>query len=314
MKRKIPHRKKWLALVLVSMVFFLSGCGDLVVFEPKGPVAQSQKDLIIYSLYYMAGIIVVVFAAFAIILVKYRDHPNRKKESYDPNLHGNNMIEAIWIIIPIIIVTLLSIPTVTTLYDLEDAPDSTSDKEPLVVYATSANWKWFFSYPEENIETVNYLHIPTDRAIEFRLTSTGSMASIWIPALGGQKYNMAGMMNKLYLQSDEEGVFQGRNSNFTGEGFTMQTFDVNAESQEEFDAWVKEKQSSAPKLTQKKYDNLLKPGLVEKMTFSSTHREWVKHGTPEGMDYFIKRYADAYEEPLHLDIEDAKEYKEENGK
>lgn len=311
MKQKKSHRQKWLALALVSMVLLLSGCGELVVFEPKGPVAESQKDLIIYSLYYMAGIILVVFVAFGIILVKYRDHPKRKKESYDPNLHGNNIIEAIWIIVPILIVTALSIPTVTTLYDLEDPPESSSEKEPLVVYATSANWKWFFSYPEQDIETVNYLHIPTDRAIEFRLTSTGSMAALWIPALGGQKYNMAGMLTTLYLQADEEGVFEGRNSNFSGEGFTMQTFEVHAESQDEFESWVQEKQNNAPELTQAKYNDLLEPGLVEEMTFSSTHRDFVHHGTLEGMDYFIKRYAEAYEDTLHLDIKDAKEYIED---
>lgn len=300
MNRKKPYLNKWLALLLLGMIFLLSGCGDLTVFDPKGPVAESQRDLIVYSLYFMGAVTLVVFVAFAIILVKYRNHPNRKKDSYQPHLHGNNIVEAIWIIIPVLIVTALSIPTVTTLYDLEDPPESSSEKEPLVIYATSANWKWFFSYPEQDIETVNYLHIPTDRAIEFRLASTGSMSALWIPALGGQKYNMAGMQNILYLQADETGVFDGKNSNFSGEGFAKQTFKVYAEDTKDFKDWVNTKQQKAPKLTQDKYNKLLKPGLVKRSTYSSTHRQWVKHETMADSDYFIKRYGDAYEEPLGI--------------
>lgn len=301
MNRKKLNYKKWLVFLLLGMIFLLSGCDQMVVFDPKGPVAESQRDLILYSLIYMAGIIVVVYVAFTIIVVKYRDHPNRKKDSYKPNQHGNKAVEAVWIIIPIIIVIALSIPTVNTLFDLEDPPESSMEKEPLVVYATSANWKWFFSYPEQDIETVNYLHIPTDRAIEFRLASAGSMAALWIPALGGQKYNMAGMQTMLYLQADEPGVYDGLNSNFSGEGFTEQTFKVYAESDDKFKEWVKEKQKTAPKLTQDKYNKLLKPGLVDRYTFSSTHRQWVKHGTMEDMDYAIERFREEYKTQMHLE-------------
>ncbi|WP_404452196.1 cytochrome aa3 quinol oxidase subunit II [Virgibacillus necropolis] len=301
MNCKKLHCKKGFIFLLLSMVFLLSGCEQMVVFDPKGPVAESQKDLILYSLMYMAGIIVVVYVAFTVIVIKYRDHSKRKESSYKPNQHGNKAIEAVWIIIPIIIVTLLSIPTVNTLFDLEKPPESSSEKEPLVVYATAANWKWFFSYPEQDIETVNYLHIPTDRAIEFRLASAGSMAALWIPALGGQKYNMAGMQTILYLQADEPGVYDGMNSNFNGEGFTEHTFEVYAESGDKFKEWVNKQQKNAPKLTQDQYNKLLEPGLVDRYTFSSTHRQWVKHGTMDDMDYAIERFREEYKTQMHLE-------------
>lgn len=305
-----PHHRKGLVLLLLGIVLFLSGCDKIAVFDPKGPVAESQRDLIVYSLFFMAGVVLVVYVAFTIIIIKYRDHPNRKKNSYKPDHDGNMVIESIWTIIPILIVTALAIPTVTTLFDLDKPPKATvaeNQQEPLVVYATSADWKWFFSYPEQNIETVNYLHIPLDRPIEFRLSSTGSMAALWIPRLGGQKYNMAGMATTLYLQADETGVYDGRNANFNGEGFAEQTFKVHAESVDQFQAWVKDKQTNAPQLTQKKYDKLLKPGLSDKHTFSSTHLDWVDHGTLEGMDYQITRYQHAYETLMNLEVGNIKE-------
>ncbi|WP_226577757.1 cytochrome aa3 quinol oxidase subunit II [Halobacillus litoralis] len=299
--------KHLLGLLPLGLILFLSGCGQLemTVLDPKGPVAESQYELIKYSLWFMLGIIVVVFALFTFMLIKYRENrPGRKESDYDPNLHGNTAIEIVWTVIPIVIVILLSIPTVTTLYDLEKSPEPVEGqeaKEPLVIHATTADWKWFFSYPEQDIETVNYLHIPVDRPIEFRLTSADSMTALWIPALGGQKYNMAGMMNKLYLQADEEGIYDGRNSNFNGEGFAAQTFKTHVESEEAFDAWVNDIKTEKPELTKEQYDELLKPGLTGKDAFSSTHLEYINHASSDGMGYVVDNYEELFEEKLHLE-------------
>ncbi|SEQ16364.1 cytochrome aa3 quinol oxidase subunit II [Piscibacillus halophilus] len=296
----MKYKKITLLMAMGILGLILSGCSDLTVLNPKGPVGQSQKDLIMYSLWFMLGIVVVVFGLFGYMIFKYRDRPGRGDQDYDPELHGNIKVEILWTAIPLIIVTLLSIPTVETLFDLEKPPESSNDKEPLVIHATSADWKWFFSYPEQDIETVNYLHIPTDRAIEFRLSSADSMAALWIPALGGQKYNMAGMETVLYLQADEEGVYDGRNSNYNGEGFSLQTFKVYAESEEDFNQWVSQIQNEKPKLTQEQYDELLEPGIIGKMAFSNTHLEWVDHGKMMDSDYAVKQHFDAYNQHLHI--------------
>lgn len=73
-------------------------------------------------------------------------------------MHHNSLIETIWFVVPILIVIALAIPTVKTLYDYEKPPESKED--PIVVYAVSAGYKWFFAYPEQKVETVNTLTIP----------------------------------------------------------------------------------------------------------------------------------------------------------
>lgn len=312
MDHKRPPINKLLALFLIGLVVFLTGCDQLAVLDPKGPVGQSQKDLILYALIFMGGVVLLVFVLFGFMVFKYRDKPNRKEGDYKPKLDGNIKIEVIWTLIPVLIVTALAIPTVKTLFELEEPPVSSADEDPLVVYVTSANWKWFFSYPEEGIETVNYLHIPTDRAVEFHLSAADAMASFWVPQLGGQKYNMAGMENELYLQADEEGVFTGRNASFTGEGFAAQTFDVHAESEGDFDNWVKTTKDEAPALTQKKYDSMLKPGLLKEKEFASTHLAFVDHGSNDGRDYAVKRYRDIYGNTLGF--ENDSDWREHNDK
>ncbi|MFQ3544820.1 cytochrome aa3 quinol oxidase subunit II [Halobacillus rhizosphaerae] len=271
-----------------TFLFFMSGCSALPVLNPKGPVADAQKGLIYWSIILMLIIVAAVFVLFTVILVKYRERPGM--EDGDPeDIEGNKWLELLWTAIPIVIVILLAVPTVTTIYKLEKAPVSSKDQDPLVIRATSADWKWFFSYPEQGIETVNYLHIPEDRAVKFELTSADSMAALWIPQLGGQEYNMAGMMNELILQADHPGVYDGRNANFTGKDFAKMTFKVHADTQEDFQSWVKDKQQNAPKLTQDKYNELLLEGLVKKSTYSSTHLQFVDHAKQPGYAVEVRK-------------------------
>ncbi|MEC1392762.1 cytochrome aa3 quinol oxidase subunit II [Bacillus velezensis] len=270
--------KPLLLIAMLAVVFVLGGCSDISVLDPKGPVADQQKDLILLSIGFMLFIVGVVFVLFTIILVKYRDRKGKDSGNYKPEMHGNTFLEVVWTVIPILIVIALSVPTVQTIYSLEKAPEATKDKEPLVVYATSVDWKWVFSYPEQDIETVNYLNIPVDRPVLFKISSADSMASLWIPQLGGQKYAMAGMLMDQYLQADKVGTYKGRNANFTGEHFADQKFNVKAVTQKDFNSWVKKAQSDSPKLTKEKYDELMLPENVGKLTFSSTHLKYVDHG------------------------------------
>ncbi|WP_239253844.1 cytochrome aa3 quinol oxidase subunit II [Listeria ilorinensis] len=280
------------SLLLTALVVFmgiLSGCGDLTVLNPKGPVAKDQSNLIMYSIIFMMIIVLTIFVLFTIMLVKYRDRQDTS--NYEPDMHGMVKLEILWTLIPVAIVIALAIPTVKTIYAGEEAPKVTSHKDPVVIYATSADWKWIFSYPNEGIETVNYVHIPTDRPVLFKLTSADTMTSFWVPQLGGQKYAMSGMTMNLYLQADEEGTFKGRNANFNGEGFHEQRFNVIAQSEKDFKAWAEKANTESPELTQDIYDRLLIPGGSKEKTYSGTHLAFVDPAAdPEYVFYAYKRY------------------------
>lgn len=262
---------KWAILAIFAMfATFLSGCERLTVLNPKGPQAERQAQDIMLSIGLMSVIVTVVFVLLVYMLVKYR--ASKQSENYEPpHIEGNPWVEAICVGIPILIVAYLSFVSVQSNYIVEATPKGYEDKEPLVVYASSSNWKWHFSYPEENIETVNYLYIPTDRALEFKLYSHGPITSFWIPQLGGQKYAMNDMLTTLHLAADVPGEYMGRNANFSGKGFAENTFEVTAMTQDEFDDWVKEVKETAKPLTEEKFKELLEPGHLGKSTYTGTH-------------------------------------------
>ncbi len=268
-------RARWRAVLVLPLLFLLGGCVErTAVLNPQGPVARMQYDLIMWSVGFMLFIIVVVFTLFAVFLIRYREKP--ENAGYEPpDEEGNTLLEVVWTAIPILIVAALAVPTVKATFALEKPP--TEKVEPITIHVTAANWKWIFSYPEENIETVNYVHIPAGVPVKFKLTSVGPMNSFWVPELGGQKYAMDGMETELILQADKPGSYMGRSANFSGEKFAHMEFEVVAQTGTDFRKWVNEVKQTAPKLDEKKYTQILKPGLVGRMTFSNTHLEWIDH-------------------------------------
>ncbi len=255
--------------VLSLLLIFLSGCTNkIAVLNPQGPVARSEFHLIVWSFAIMAIVVVAVLIIFVYVLVKFG---RKNSTGYDPNDHGSIKLEALWVTIPIILCILIAVPTVNTLFNLEKEPvaqGKTADKTPITIEVTSVDWKWLFRYPDQKIETVNYVVIPEDRPVNFKLHAIGAMNSFWVPELGGQQYTMPNMDMKLALMADHPGDFLGRSANFSGRGFTDMDFHVLAKTQGNYDKWISKVKNTASPLTMDKYNSLLKPSNVGRMTFS----------------------------------------------
>lgn len=271
--------------LFLTLVFLLSGCSSeqYIVLDPKGPIGQSQKELIMISTILCAIIIVPVLILTAIIVWRYRDRPG-SKASYKPHWEHNTKLEITWWSIPIVIILILAVITIDYTYKLEPSKAIASDKEPITIQVTSMDWKWLFKYPDENIATINYVKFPKDVPVRFQLTSDTAMNSFWIPQLGGQLYSMSGMAMTLYLQADEQGSYYGSGANFNGMDFAQMTFTADAVSQEEYDAWVQEVKNDSPALTMEGYEALTEPGRSGVQQFSSF---------PEGLfEHIVTQYVE----------------------
>ncbi|WP_409370223.1 cytochrome aa3 quinol oxidase subunit II [Lysinibacillus sp. 38-6] len=275
------NKKLSLMFLAFGAIAILSGCEPLTVFNPKGPNAQTLSNTIILSIITMAVILLVVYVLFAFMLTKYR--ASKASADYEPpHEEGSHVLEITWTVIPIIIVAFLAIVTVKSTSTVETTPEGYDNKEPLVIYAASSNWKWHFSYPEQGIETVNYVNIPTDRPIEFKLYSFGPITSFWIPQLAGQKYAMSDMLTTIHLAADEVGSFMGRNSNFNGRGFAEMEFEAQSMTQADFDQWVKDVKANEKPLTEEKFKELLAAEHVGRSSYSSTHLDFSPAPMPHG--------------------------------
>ncbi|QAY68521.1 ubiquinol oxidase subunit II [Paenibacillus protaetiae] len=272
------------------MAVMLSGCsGQYLVLDPKGPIGESQRDLIYISAILCAVILVPVLIMTAVIVWRYRE--NNKKVAYKPKWEHSTKLETLVWGVPTVIIIILAAFTIKYTYDLEPSKAIASEHEPVTIEVTSLDWKWLFTYPDEGIATVNYLKFPEGVPIRFHLTSDQAMNSFWIPQLGGQIYTMSGMAMTLYLQADEAGEYYGSGANFTGEDFSKMTFKADAVSNEDYNAWVQQVKSSSPELTMDGYHKLAEKGTSDEQSFSSF---------PKGLfQQIVMQYMNGSDMPMH---------------
>lgn len=244
---------KWRLLSLFAlMTLILSACGKpyLSTLQPAGEVAQKQYDLMVLSTAIMIGVIVVVALIFIIVLLKFR----RKDERIPKQVEGNHKLEIIWTVIPILLVLVLAVPTVSATFKLADVSpmEKKNDKgetDALVVNVRANLYWWEFEYPNEKIVTSQDLVVPTDEKVYFNLIASDVKHSFWIPAVGGKMDNNTENVNKFWLKFDSEkadevgNLFYGKCAELCGPSHALMDFKVVAVSQVEFDQWVADMQS-----------------------------------------------------------------------
>jgi len=243
---------------LLSILLFLpllGGCGDFLLFDPKGPIAAEQMDLIILSFLVMMIVVVPVFIMTIWFAIRYR--ANNKKARYDADWEHSNMIELVVWSVPLIIIIVLGIITYNTSHSLDPRQALKSDKETLRVQVVALDWKWLFIYPEQEIATVNELAVPVGVPVEFLITSDTVMNSFFVPQLGSMIYAMAGMENQLYLLADEEGTYRGLSAHYSGFGFSGMKFKAHAMNDGDFESWIANVKASPNVLSKDAYSKLV---------------------------------------------------------
>ncbi|WP_109125635.1 ubiquinol oxidase subunit II [Dyella sp. C11] len=248
----------------VGAAVLLSGC-NMEVLMPKGDVGAHEKSLILIALGLMAIVAIPVIAMTLWFPWRYRQ--SNKKATYAPNWSHSNKIEVVVWTIPAIIVAILAVITWTSSHALDPYKPLESEAKPITVQVVSMDWKWLFVYPEYGVASVNELAFPTDRPVNFQITSDSVMNAFFIPQLGSQIYAMAGMETKLHLIAREPGTYAGLSTNFSGEGFSDMHFQAIATSEDGFKDWIAKAKASQANLDTDGYNALAQPSEKTPVTY-----------------------------------------------
>jgi cytochrome o ubiquinol oxidase subunit 2 len=260
---------------------FLGGCSDMLLLDPRGPIGEAERFLIIMAFVLMLIVVIPVFVMVFWFSLRYR--ASNTKATYTPKWDYSAKLDWVVWLVPIAIVTVLAYLTWTRTFQLDPYKPIESDVKPVRIEVVSLDWKWLFIYPDYNIASVNQLVFPTNVPLSLRLTSDTVMISFFIPQLGSQMYAMAGMQTRLHLMADEPGTYAGQNQEFSGRGYADMHFKAIAVSREQFEAWVQNTRQSLDKLDPARYKKLAKPSVGHAVMYFSS----VKPGL---FDLIIRKY------------------------
>ncbi len=235
------------ALVLLPA---LTGCSGGVL-DPKGPIGNSNRLILINALEIMLVIVVPTIAAALLFAWWYRASNTRAR--YRPEFAYSGQLELIVWSIPILVIFFLGGGIWIGSHELDPANPIASPNKPLEVQAVSLDWKWLFIYPDQGIASVNELVMPVGVPVHFSLTSSSVMNNFFVPQLGSMIAAMNGMVTQLHLKADHPGNYLGLSTQFSGDGFSGMNFTARAVPEDEFKSWVASAKQSGPALDRAAY-------------------------------------------------------------
>ncbi len=234
-----------LMIALVGLVF-VSGAGQ-VLYPPKAVTSQGANISTLYDIVFALGVAVFVAVEGLIIwsVLRYRRRPT--DVDLPPQTHGNNFVEAIWTIIPSIIVLYLFFASAATLATV----DAVSENPDIHINAVAGQFQWKFEYLDESGAVVatqtrpsgegGGMAVPVGRTVYVTLESPDVIHAWYVPKFLFKRDVVPGQVNHLeFVVNEEEAgqVFHGQCAELCGTQHRAMLFDVVAMTQADYDAWL----------------------------------------------------------------------------
>jgi cytochrome c oxidase subunit 2 len=224
------------------------GGGDMSIFDPASPPADSIYNLSMLVVAITGFIFVIVEGILIYCVIRFRRSVPTGSEP--PQVYGSKPIEIAWTAAPALIVFVLVLVTARSLWEVKaDQPQQKRDDHALFVTVVGRQWWWEYTYESYNGEklgftTANDLHIPVSengvpRPVYLTLKSADVCHSFWVPKLGGKTDLIPGHPNQMWFLTDRPGLFYGQCAEYCGTQHANMLIRVYAEPAEKFAEWLK---------------------------------------------------------------------------
>ncbi len=211
---------------------------DISTFGP-------QIDLMFEVIFWITMVTwVLVTAAMAVFLVKYRHRPGRKA-TY---IEGNSRLEIIWTSATAIIMVVLALASRSTwAYIKETGPPG-----DVFYKVTAKQFNWEITYPgpdgqlgtADDVTVENDLHVPVNKVVRIELSSKDVIHSFYVPNMRLRQDAVPGRVINLWFQATEVGQYEIPCSQLCGFGHSGMKGALYVQSQEDYDKWLKDAYSN----------------------------------------------------------------------
>ncbi|MBI1403649.1 MAG: cytochrome c oxidase subunit II [Porphyrobacter sp.] len=223
-----------------------------------GDYARWMHDSILLPVITAISLLVLGLLLFVVVRFNRRANPVASKTTH------NTMIEVVWTIVPVIVLVVIAVPSITLLArQYETAP-----ADAVTIKATGYQWYWSYTYPDNGeIEVVsnmldhdealkrgepaqlavdNRMVVPAGVPLRIQTTATDVIHAFAVPSLWFKMDAVPGRLNEKQLTIKEPGVYYGQCSELCGARHAYMPIVVEALPPAQFAEWVKEQGGTMP--------------------------------------------------------------------
>ena len=199
-------------------------------------------------------ITVFVLALLLVCMVRF----NRRANPTPSRTTHNTLIEVIWTVVPIMILTGIAIPSFKLLFYQQNTPPA-----DLTIKAQGNQWYWNYSYPDSKFEfdsrmlddnerpkqkpneprllaVDNDIVVPVNKVVRVQVTAdaAGVIHSFAVPSFGIKIDAVPGRLNETWFKAEREGIYYGQCSELCGRDHAFMPIAVRVVSDADFAAWL----------------------------------------------------------------------------
>ena len=227
-------------------------------YTDNGEYALGMHDYILLPVITVISLFVLGLLLYVIVRFNRRANPVASKTTH------NTMIEVVWTIVPVIILVIIAVPSITLLARQYETPPA----DAVTIKATGYQWYWGYTYPDHGeIEVIsnmldeaeavrrgepgqlavdNRMVVPAGVPLRIQTTATDVIHAFAVPSLWFKMDAVPGRLNEKLLTIKEPGVYYGQCSELCGARHAYMPIVVEALPPAEFAAWVKSQGGSMP--------------------------------------------------------------------
>ncbi|WP_340589411.1 cytochrome c oxidase subunit II [Erythrobacter alti] len=195
-----------------------------------------------------------IFVLFLLLWVVYRYR--RAANQVPSKTSHNTLIEIIWTVVPVIILVVIAVPSITLLSRQYQSPP----EDAITIKANGYQWYWGFEYVDNGgfevisnmldeaealeagephqLAADNRMVVPVGVPIRLQTFGADVIHSFGVPALWFKLDAVPGRINEKILTIQEEGIFYGQCMELCGARHGYMPIVIEARSMEDYNAWV----------------------------------------------------------------------------
>jgi len=217
---------------------------------PASPIMHELYEFHNFLLYISCAIVLFVAGLLVYVCIKFNAKANPTPAKFSHNV----LLEAIWTIIPVLVLVIIAIPSFKILRHAEKIPQA-----DITIKVVGYQWYWHYIYPDhgniafdsvmisdENLkgnqkrllDVDNRIVIPENTTVRFLITAADVIHSFAVPSLGFKIDAVPGRINETWTRIDKQGVYYGQCSELCGVNHGFMPIAIEVVSKEEFENWV----------------------------------------------------------------------------
>jgi len=226
-------------------------------YTETGAYALGMHDYVLMPVITFISLFVLGLLLYVIVRYSRRANPTPSKTTH------NTAIEVVWTILPVLILVVIAIPSITLLARQYETPP----EDAITVKAIGYQWYWGYEYPDHGgfevisnmkkredlmegepfqLAVDNRMVVPADTPIRMQTTGADVIHSFAVPSLWFKQDAIPGRLNEKLIDGIPEGVYYGNCTELCGTLHGYMPVTIEALPKEKFEAWVLEQGGELP--------------------------------------------------------------------